>query len=306
MKKIVLVLSALMLAAPAWATVTITATPSGGCTGVDRAGQPVFSIDYSVTSEPNRVRGFALSIEVDSGATFTGISDYMVGECNSTIKGYGIFPDNFARYIDADNPDWADANYTPIAPNDADGAANSGFNTGKIIVEMGSLYEDSNYPSASGTLGKITATGPGDYSLTLAQESTYRGGVVMEDGNAPTGSVVLNGADVIFGCYGCGQDAAEWAILNKPSSWCNRRQCYGDADNAIEKIGRGWFYVGFNDLTVLITGFKKEYTGTESWIAADFDHAVEKIGRGWFRVGFNDINILISNFKTEDLPANCP
>ena len=58
MKRTILILAIIVIAAPVWAAVTITATHEG-C-GVVR-------IDYSVSSEPNKVRAFGLDIVVSDG-----------------------------------------------------------------------------------------------------------------------------------------------------------------------------------------------------------------------------------------------
>jgi len=81
MKKIILALVVVLLATPAWASVTITVTD---------LGDGKAAIDYSGTE---LARAFALDITADAG-TIDAISDFAVGDDNN---GYGIFPANFSR-----------------------------------------------------------------------------------------------------------------------------------------------------------------------------------------------------------------
>jgi hypothetical protein len=112
-------------------------------------------------------------------------------------------------------------------------------------------------------------------------------------------------------CFPIGDpNYGQWSSVGKPASWCgsNWRQCHGDATNSTEVIGKSTYWVGFNDLTVLIAGFQKAYTNPtlHPWIAADFSHTQETIGKSNYRVGFNDLNILITYFQKATVPNNCP
>ena len=171
MKKVVFVLVALVVAAPAFGdAVDITAAQVGST--------PVVTITYNA---PGKLpRAFALDITVDSG-TITGISNFFTGECTSSSKGYGVFPANFNRYIDPEAPNWGDANYTPIADvDDLEGDTQGGLDTNGITIEMGSLYVPPNSPPTSGTLCNITVSGDCNVSLAV---NVGRGKVVFEDGN---------------------------------------------------------------------------------------------------------------------------
>lgn len=145
--------------------------------------------------------------------------------------------------------------------------------------------------------------------MTLAANST-RGGVVRIGGGSVT--PVFNNPYVIAdgGCY-TGPDKAEWEAVGKPESWCNPRQCEGDADGLQEgSVFTGFYWVGVGDLNLLISGWKNQNYTNEAecpWIAADFDHKQEgSVFTGYYRVGVGDLNILIANWKSDaNIQANC-
>lgn len=108
-------------------------------------------------------------------------------------------------------------------------------------------------------------------------------------------------------CY-TGPDFTEWIAVGRPESWCTPYQCHGDADNAVDMIGKCYRRIGYGDIDILLDGFNKAYSGDpliDPWISADFDHAAEIIAKQSRRVGYNDINILLSWFNTADVPADC-
>mgnify|MGYP001576604444 CR=1 FL=1 len=190
MKKLLLVVAMLLIASPVMATVSVTATDKG-------AG--VVEVRYNCSAN-ERVRSFALDISVNSGLTIDSISDFNVGESNSVKKGYGIFPGTFADWINPASPNWANPNYTPVAPV-GDPNAQTGLGTSAITVEMGSLFVgDANRPPSSGLLFKlgINPHGAGSGNLSIVLNNT-RVGVVLEDTNI-VASPVLTGTNVTFGC----------------------------------------------------------------------------------------------------------
>ena len=169
MRKILLVMSVLLFAAPAFAgTVTFTVTDinDGWAT-----------IGYSADAN---VSGFGLKIytTVDANAVITDINNYKVGESVTGNKGYGIFPGT----IDInDVTGVVDSNGTPVAPNDDPGASGTGLNTNTIIVEMGALYVEGNEPDLSGNL--IDVKVDRDCNVCVEGEPV-RGNVVLTDANA--------------------------------------------------------------------------------------------------------------------------
>jgi hypothetical protein len=77
------------------------------------------------------------------------------------------------------------------------------------------------------------------------------GGVMTS--NLPQTLVINNGP----WCDYTGPDWEEADAVGCPASWMGLRQCHGDADNATETIGKGTFWVGYNDINILLAGFKK-------------------------------------------------
>jgi len=113
MKKMILTLAVVLLAAPAWAAVEIT---------LENLGEGVIQIGYDATGETELVRAFALDIVATDG-NIIDINDYSVGDDNA---GYGIFPGSFAGNVTV-NPTTGRVDswignpnpYTPVAPADA-------------------------------------------------------------------------------------------------------------------------------------------------------------------------------------------
>ncbi|MHC4891032.1 MAG: dockerin type I domain-containing protein [Planctomycetota bacterium] len=95
------VLAILLFAAPAWATVTISATDLGG-------GE----VAISYVTDGNLPRAFGLDITVTDG-DITACEPNMVGECTATVRGYGIFMGTIAIEADGTISDYG----TPVAPS---------------------------------------------------------------------------------------------------------------------------------------------------------------------------------------------
>jgi hypothetical protein len=165
MKRILLIVAMLLVATPALAAVTITATDQGS--GMVRV---------SYTADAN-VRAFALDINVGGSMTIDAISDFNVGDTN----GYGIFPGKFRDVpINPVDPNWKDPNYNPVAPTSDPDANDTGLGGNYITVELGSLGANLGL-IRSGTLFRLHCTGGG--SMTIKANAT-RGGVVLEDGSS--------------------------------------------------------------------------------------------------------------------------
>lgn len=292
MRKLFFTLVVVMLTAPAWATVTITATDMGG---------GVVSIDYS-SDETELVRAFALDITVDTGV-IQSIGDYSVGDDNG---GYGIFPGNFGRYIVVDPEsgqvaDWDATGYTPVADGNDPGAL-GGLGTSGITIEMGSLY-DTQAPANQGRLCTVVCSETGQLTVTT---NATRGNVVLEDASEAT--VDLTGATDVqvtvdsLQSY-TGAQVDQWVIVGKPDCWCadiNPRQCHGDADGM--SSGDEKYWVSTNDLNILVEAWNKPLEAlTGNQICADFDHQPQ--GQNRYRVSTNDLDILIANWQIPDGPA---
>lgn len=311
MRMMILALAVLLLAAPAGATVTITAT---------HLGDKVVEISYDAESETELVRAFAVDIMVTDG-NIVDIDNFAIGD---DVGGYGIFPGNFSRFITVNSTtgnvdDWGAAGYTPVADGD-DPGAQGGLGTPGITIEMGALYDAvENAPGKIGVLCTITVSD--DCTVNLALNG-MRGNVVLETAKEPLDPVDLVGCEVVTAAPDCfpSTDAAydDWVAYGKPDCWCYARQCYGDADG--KKQGSayaGYEYVGTDDLAILINAWKiKEpdkgpgLSGNQ--ICADFDHAKQGSAyAGYERVGTNDLAVLIDSWKVKEpdkgpgVPGDC-
>jgi hypothetical protein len=300
MKKLSLVLAALLFTTPAWAKVRITVVPDGRTA----------TIKYATDGE--KVRAFALDITADKGV-IEGISGFIRGESTKEKPGYGIFPANFARHITVD-PDtgnvakWDVNDYTPVA-DPCDPGALGGLGTAGITIEMGALY----YPTDdSSPMFKLTLSEQAQLTVKLNEA---RGGVVLTNPDVPA-VVDLSGATSIAIASAAApaaspSDYAEWVTVGKPQCWTFSRQCHGDADGLQESNKKGGYtHVGYGDLTVLMAAWMKpsnQVVGT-SLICADFAHD-EGVSAttGAYRVGPTDLNILVKYWLESDtnVPADC-
>lgn len=184
MKKLICALAVLvlMLAAPALARVDIT------CSQTDDGE---VTVSFVATSEPNRVRGFALNIGADNGAKITSVTeidqdDYWVHPGDINIVG-GAVDSNGSAVGDA-------GQYvgTWQGPPDSNG----------VTIEMGSLFwpvtpASPNAPAKSGDLFKLTV----DKSCTVTiKVNPIRGGVVMENPDEVVDVNLPSSCEVEAGC----------------------------------------------------------------------------------------------------------
>lgn len=328
MRRFLLIVAMLSLvAAPAMATITVRANQHqpANVMGQYTGGRFCNAIDINYTcSDPanEKVRAFALEVTLDpaSGFTFSKCDTYKVGESNATSKGFGIFPGKFRDFIDPAAPNWADGNYTPIAPaTDAD-ATGTGIGTNKVILELGSLFVgDANRPASTGTLCRLyvdcnkpgtTGFGPATCNYTFGGNAT-RGGVVLENGTAAAPTYVAQGLTTagVFSMpekFPCWQpydvQFNEWLTVWKPTCWTGwqagsanwRNQCWGDADNKTE--GFSSYRIYSSDLNFLRNSWTKAATLLRSnpniriTLCADFDH--KKEGFSAYRVYSSDLSRL--------------
>jgi hypothetical protein len=294
MKKILLALAILLIANPAWAGLTITATQPDDCNTVQ------ISYDMDDT-DSNLPRAFALEISLDNDANMGPVTyvnpEFYVYPGSIVITG-GVV-----------------TNYgTPVAESDIS----------SMTIEMGSLYaaEDpchTSPPAENGTLLKFMVQNDKDCNVSLAQNA-IRGGVVMEDTTQEFSPsyVTLVGCQVDSSgcsgeCFPSGHaDYQAWLDRSSPPSWCNPRQCHGDADGLQETRGKNDFWVGYPDLDLFLAGFPITTTtyvdeATHPWIAADFDHDTETRGKNKFYIGYPDLDIFLASFPIpgEGIATDC-
>ncbi len=314
MRKLSLLLAVLLCTTASMAKVRIIVESEG----------TTAAVKYETDGE--KVRAFALDITVDKG-TITNISDFVRGESTAANPGYGIFPGNFARYItvDADTGEvtnWDPNGYTPVAdPCDYPDDTLGGLYTSGVTVEMGALYyptgDDSvNAPPNSGLLFKLTLSESATVSVALNEA---RGGIVLTNpdidavpvldqakGIAIAG-IVEDDEELLPSTHA---DYAEWVAVGKPACWAYPRQCHGDADGRKETSDSGSYYVGVQDLNLLVAAWEvKEapfgpgIASVANGICADFAHDQDgSATTGYYRVGITDLNILVANWLVKEAP----
>lgn len=168
MKKLVILLAILALAAPVFADVTVTCEDGGDGWAV---------ISYDATDEEDLVSGFGLDVNADD-ANIIAI-EYVAG------SPYNIYPGTIQ--IDS-NGIAEDGN--AVAPYDpCDQFAEDtleGLGTSGVTLEMAALYDRDEAelaPDANGVLVKLQVDKDCTVYITL---NDRRGGVVLEDASAAT------------------------------------------------------------------------------------------------------------------------
>jgi len=182
-QRILLIVAMLLVAAPAFAAVNITATQGSG------SDNNKVYVRYTTGGEA--VRAFALDFNLGvatpgpNNVVWSGIQDFNRGESNKPGGGYGIFPGQFRNNINPSDPNWLNQYYSPIAPpNDVD-SNGTGTTYRKVICELGTLYKDSNAPGTVGALFTLLVDSNGMSSCPLTvTTNTVRGKVVLEDGSS--------------------------------------------------------------------------------------------------------------------------
>jgi hypothetical protein len=296
MRKMILALVVVLIAAPAWADVTINLTVNGN----------EVTIGYDATGETELVRAFALDVAV-TGGNITEVKDFAVGDDNG---GYGIFPANFSRYITVDGQtgevaDWGVAGYTPVADANDTGAA-GGLGSSAITLEMGSLY-DTAAPDTTGILCTVVVDAGSEICVTANE---VRGGIVLENaaqaaiaGTEVCAALTPSCRDSVPAAQQADYDAYVAAGAD-PECWCNPYQCDGDADGVDSGIPFR-YRVFTGDLNLLVANWKAKIATANP--CADFDHKDSGIPFR-YRVFTADLNILVGNWKAKDaaLPGDCP
>jgi hypothetical protein len=178
MKKLILVLAIALIASPAMALNVYLEKQSG---------VNVVDVKYSDASTANLPRAFALKLTI-TGGTFDTISGYKTGESTAAAPGFGIFPARIQISSTGTVSDYG----TPLAAEGAVGTTDQTLPSSSIVLEFGSLYNGAaNAPLAAGTLCSIAYTKGTATQITLVDETTYRGGIVLEDGTQLTANNTL-------------------------------------------------------------------------------------------------------------------
>jgi hypothetical protein len=248
MKKLLALFAVFALTAPVFAAdgdpnVLITCSNVGNVVTV---GYQLLDEDGSNPGLANLMRGIALDITVDGGATIDAISNYATGstpaDSTQIPAGYSVFMGSIQFAAD---PNFVSDFGDPVAPN-TDPDALGGLGTAGITVEMGSLYaEGGTAPGTAGTLFKITVSGA--TTVTIVGNSTRGGDLgecVLEDGSQA--NIVSSGCTVgVTECYVVGQQRGSagcnagtitqanydaWVANGSPDHWCCPWQPCGDTN----------------------------------------------------------------------------
>jgi hypothetical protein len=248
MKKVVLVLAVLLLTVPAMATVTISVVDDGNLAG---------SIKYQC-NDPNKIRAFALTIDVNNGALFQTITGF--------DPNYWVYPGSI-NIVGNDVTQQG----TPIV-------AGGGVGSNSVTIEMGSLYASNDpcghttAPDVNGIL--LSFTVDKGCCVTLSEDSA-RAGVVMEDTDKTFGGGYVQ---LVDGCISGAQPTC-WDITECAG------QDYGDAD--CDGV------VGIYDLQALKAAWGGIKGDATYQCCADFDrdevigiYDLQELKAGWGATGY--------------------
>ncbi len=173
MKKIIVTLAVLLLAAPAMADVFIVCTPGPGPNDV--------TVSFSSSGEAELVRAIALDVQISDPNAW-------VEDVNCVSEGYIIHPTNIVIGVGGAVEEY--------------GSCAGVHDDNLVISEQGSLYIGAANEPLEGDLFIVTIAGctqldPNEVTVTVS-ENALRGGVVMEDASNPTLPVNLSGASTTW------------------------------------------------------------------------------------------------------------
>lgn len=281
MKKLILVLAILAIASPVFG-LSFSLNRLGTSKNVD--------VHYTGADPCNLPRGIALVITVTGGkADINNVYNYKTNVSTSTNRGFGIYPATITINGAGDVNNWG----SPIASAGDPLPANADQNlpSNNLVLEFGSLYapvgDSINSPATDGNLCTLTLDCNGqtvDPCIVMNAETTYRGGIVLENGNTFTLSqtqVVMTGACLTQHCPQTGVDLyvgevfavdccavpvnltitsamiTKWVYLGYPCCWvCPTQKCGNGIYSPTATKNR----VDLTDLSALQTAYLKQYT----------------------------------------------
>jgi len=133
---------------------------------------------------------------------------------------------------------------------------------------MGSLYTGTTKPTSSGQLLTLTLSNSAAY--VVVSRNVGRGGVVMEDPAEAAGDNLPQTIPLTECLGSSATEYNKWTSYFKPSCWCYKKNCRGDADGVLTLTKP----VMLPDLTIFKTAYGKTPTqvrGMMTAICADFD-----------------------------------
>jgi len=287
MKKILFVLMTLLVTAPVFgAGVAITLTQK--LPDANTADPCVVVLVNYANTDPQHVRAFGLNINLGAGAD----ANITAVKCVGVNGQYKIYPGTIG--IDSQG------NITAVGTCLCN-KLHAGTPPSKAVtIELGSLGV---VPADSNVLAEITIRGYAhvDVNTTL---NAIRGGIVMEDAAAPTGSTMGSlPLDLplrpVTECINSGAaEHADWVAWGKPDCWCYARQCRGDINGKLT-LGK---WVQALDLTAFRAAFglaDVDLAAVPNGICADLNHKAT-LGK---RVQALDLTIFRTYFGVDPIPT---
>jgi hypothetical protein len=291
MRKVLLSLLVLALAAPTFAAVNISIVDNEN-------GTATLVID---TTSGEVVRGVALKVTATDGATLVSTAATVNPVFNTFIDA--AFELGGAYTIGAGQP------FAKV--NEAGTAA---ANATEFSISMGVLDQAGNqagYTSPVGGEALITfQTGAGNICVEL---DTLRGGIVGDtaivsnlDAAAVCAAITLPPSEPI---KASAPFYADWVAFGKPACWAYAKQCRGDADGLTQGSTKlGFAHVDTNDLNILVAAWKVREApvgpgilSVANGICADFARNQQGSTKlGFARVDTDDLNILVANWKVRN------
>jgi hypothetical protein len=335
MKKVMLILAVVMMAAPAMATITYTAHDDGG-------GK--LRIAYT-TDDPefDKPRGTALEVTLGDGATVDPALQPVPPDVDPAFNCFIDYAWDLEKEGGSDPGGYVVGAGSPLAKPDTAGSLTGPVS--KFVISMGVLDEggDQNPGPVSSTnliTLNITQGTEGTCSVSIIGDTTRGPGSGVVGSTIPSnlydeGTQTPTPVEVEMGfCDSCFDNCETsglpltlanrasltkydwWNYHGKPDCWCYPRQCYGDADGKVQgAAGPGFRWVYTNDLNIFSVayGVKEPTKGDgidtisgplgDPGICSDFAHDVQgAAGPGFRFVYTNDLNIFSVYYGVKEPP----
>ncbi|HOL89512.1 MAG TPA: hypothetical protein PK054_11035 [Anaerohalosphaeraceae bacterium] len=303
MRKVLPILLAIAIAAPALADVTVSVSDAGSETA-----QIALAIDGGAV-----VRGVALKVTI-TGAELAAIADVtdVMAAFNAYIDYYYSNPGFLGGLADETALPGTGAH--ALADPDAAGVLAT-LPATTFVISLGALDNSGSQGgvAAGGVLANIKLSNFGGSTAQVCIEpDALRGGIVGD--NLGTVSATAC-ADIASAPQECVKSTAPfyaaWVQFGKPNCWCYQYNCRGDANGTMEGNAITGFRRVFNqDLNILLSAYdvKEPPKGPgiatiTNGICADFDHLQEGNAITGFRRVFNqDLNILLASYDVKEPP----